>query len=178
MKRTIQKSSSTAAHEVGELLESLFTRLAAFPDQCVWIVSPWISDIPIVDQRFASVPGLAMLGQRRLTMVEVLGRLAEIGTTVVVALRDDAINQSMLRRLTVLAADDRTQGRLLVHPTDNTHHDKTMVGDDFVITGSMNFTISGTFFNDERVEYTTDPASVAEARLDLHARFPGRIDVG
>jgi len=176
VKRSIQKSSSTAANEVAELLESLFTRLAAFPDRCIWIVSPWVSDIPIIDQRFGAVPKLEGLGRRRLALVEVLGTLAENGTTVAIALRDDAINKSVLRRLTVLAADDRSQGRLLVYPTDKMHHDKTMVGDDFVITGSMNFTISGTAFNDERVEYTTDPASVAEARLDLHARFPGRID--
>jgi phosphatidylserine/phosphatidylglycerophosphate/cardiolipin synthase-like enzyme len=176
MTRTIQKSSSTAATEVADLLESVFTRLALFPDRCVWIVSPWISDISVVDQRFGVVPNLEGYGRRRLTLFEVLGALAKGGTTVVVALRDDKINQRTLQRLKALASDHRLEGRLFVHPTDNNHHDKTMVGDDFVITGSMNFTVSGTAFNDERVEYSTAPGKVAEAQLDLHDRFPGRLD--
>lgn len=176
MTRTIQKSSSTAATEVADLLESVFTRLALFPDRCVWIVSPWISDIPVVDQRFGVVPNLEGYGRRRLTLFEVLGALAKGGTTVVVALRDDRINQRTLRRLKALAGDHRLEKRLFVHLTDNNHHDKTMVGDNFVITGSMNFTVSGTAFNDERVEYSTDPGRVAEAQLDLHDRFPGRLD--
>ena len=176
MTRTIQKSSSTAATEVADLLESIFTRLALFPDRCVWIVSPWISDISVVDQRFGVVPNLEGYGRRRLNLFEVLGALATGGTTVVVALRDDRINQRTLRRLKALAGDHRLEGRLLVHLTDNKHHDKTMVGDNFVITGSMNFTVSGTAFNDERVGYSTDPGTVAEAQLDLHDRFPGRLD--
>jgi len=178
MTRIIQKSSSTAATEVADLLESIFTRLALFPDRCVWIVSPWISDISVVDQRFGVVPNLEGYGRRRLTLFEVLGALAEAGTTIVVALRDDGINQWAVRRLTALAGDRRLEGRLFVHLTDKKHHDKTMVGDDFVITGSMNFTMNGTAFNDERVEYSTDPRGVAEAQLDLHDRFPGRLDGG
>jgi phosphatidylserine/phosphatidylglycerophosphate/cardiolipin synthase-like enzyme len=176
MTRTIQKSSSTAATEVAELLESVFTRLAVFPDRCVWIVSPWITDIPVVDQRFGVVANLEGYGRRRLTLVEVLGALAKLGTTVVVALRDDRTNQRTIQSLQALADDHRLEGRLLVHLTGNTHHDKTMVGDNFVISGSMNFTVSGTAFNDERVEYSTDPGRVAEAQLDLHERFPGRLD--
>ena len=176
MTRTIQKSSSTAATEVADLLESIFTRLILFPDRCIWIVSPWISDINVVDQRFGVVPNLESYGRRRLSLLEVLGALAEGDTTVVVALRDDRINQRTIGRLQSLAREHRLEGKLSVHLTNNKHHDKTMVGDNFVITGSMNFTVSGTAFNDERVEYSTDPGRVAEAQLDLHDRFPGRLE--
>jgi hypothetical protein len=55
-------------------------------------------------------------------------------------------------------------------------HDKGLVGDDYELAGSMNFTRAGININTEHVILRTDPSLVAERRLQLNARWKSRLD--
>ena len=60
-------------------------------------------------------------------------------------------------------------------PTIERMHQKALTGDDFVISGSMNFTFSGVMLNKEHVQFQTDQVSVAAAQMDLQKQFGGRL---
>jgi hypothetical protein len=51
-----------------------------------------------------------------------------------------------------------------------------LVGDDYELSGSMNFTRAGISINTEHLIFRTDPAFIAERRLELQARWKARID--
>ena len=84
--RHIHKSSWRCQDEVRELLQAIFVGEMLAPSQCLWLVSPWISDIPVIDNRAGAFDALdSSWGPRALRLGEVITRSLQIGTTVVVA---------------------------------------------------------------------------------------------
>src|SRR5262249_3825274 len=63
--RVIRKSSAQSSTEVQDLLSGLFSLELIRPSTCLWLVSPWISDVKIIDNTAATFPTLARFGQRR-----------------------------------------------------------------------------------------------------------------
>ena len=49
--RRIFRSSSTSNAEIRELLESLFAAELLSPSRCLWLVSPWLTDLELLDNR-------------------------------------------------------------------------------------------------------------------------------
>jgi hypothetical protein len=52
-----------------------------------------------------------------------------------------------------------------------TLHEKGLIGENFYLRGSMNFTYSGIYINDEHIELTTEPDQVARAILEAQQRW-------
>ena len=147
------------------LLETVLAAECLRPSEVLWVVSPWISDVPVFDNRGGSFSYVfANAGERELRLSEVLTRLAEAGTAVIIATRDDPHNASFLAALA-------TGGGEISVVTSAELHEKTLAGDDFVLSGSMNFTQAGLDWNEEQVTLDTDPETVAAARRDLRSRW-------
>jgi len=164
-----QIHSSARSTELRDLLQSLFVGEVLIPSRCVWLVSPWISDIPIIDNETNLFAQLAPEWPRsRVVLTQVIARMLTAGTTVHVATRDDEINRSFLLALRSLG----DEGRLRVHTSDDLH-EKGLLGDDFYLSGSMNFTVAGIQINEEVVHLITDPAEVAHNRVVLTQRWGG-----
>ncbi len=145
---------------VGELL---------LPSRCVWLVSPWISDIPVINNESNSFAQLAPEWSRgHVPLSKVIAHILEAGTTVHVATRDNDRNRSFLTTLDALCQ----KPRLKVHTSDELH-EKGLLGDDYYLSGSMNFTVSGIQINEEVVHLITDPADVARNRVSLTQRWGG-----
>ena len=49
MNRVIYKARDQANQEVIRMLEALFVTELSSPSHCLWVVSPWISDVPLID---------------------------------------------------------------------------------------------------------------------------------
>jgi phosphatidylserine/phosphatidylglycerophosphate/cardiolipin synthase-like enzyme len=132
------------------------------------VLSPWISDIDVVDNsagQFKSIlPGMP---SRRIRLTEVLLELARRGCDVRVLIRDADSNALVLRRLED-AGGNGPRPTVKIHPY---LHDKGIVGDRFHIQGSMNFTYFGQAVNDEGVTLTQDPHAIAEARIAYNAKY-------
>ena len=169
MTRVIRKSATSSSQEVRDLLESLFAIQIMCPSPSLWLVSPWVSDLPILDNRTGAYPLLDSVGMRFITLAEILVDLAGRGCNVIVATRDDPINEAFLARLGRLAENRNVLDmvRIEVVPQDRRLHDKALTGGDFSISGSMNFTFSGALLNEEQVELHVDEAYVAAAQRDL-----------
>ena len=164
-RRTV-RTNPRAGVRVNEILSTALVSELLDPSAHLWLVSPWVSDIIVVDNRDEHLE--AVLGQdyvRTLYLTEVLAILASGGSTLHVAVRPDDHNNAFLSRLE----------RTLSHPFDlhrgEDLHEKTICGGEWLITGSMNFTWRGLEVNDEAVMYSVDSELAAQTRLDLEHRW-------
>jgi len=168
VKRIIRKSRAIASGEVRSLIQTALLSELLAPSDVLWVVSPWVNDVPVIsndDGRFAAI--LPQIESRDAHLSEVLATLAQAGTTLVVAVRPDRSNDTFL---TTLRNAPIPSGRLLERQ-DSALHEKTLAGDRYVITGSMNFTRAGIDYNEEQVTFDDDVALVAEVRAGLRQRW-------
>ncbi|MER5265094.1 phospholipase D-like domain-containing protein DpdK [Actinosynnema sp. NPDC002837] len=174
MNRVIRKSKAQSAGEALDLLAALFSAELASPAKCLWLVSPWISDVELLDNTTGAYSSLMRFGRRRVRLAEVLVTLATSGTEVVVATTSDNHNRTLRDRLEVLSGDLHVESRLkvVVDSTDQLHT-KALTSDDYALAGSMNITYNGIHLREEQVELRTEPDYVAQARMDAHGRFGG-----
>lgn len=173
--RVIRKSATASGREAIELLASLFALELLKPSRCLWVISPWVTDFPIIDNRFGGFPSLDRLGRRMITLAEVLVTLAAESATVVIATRQDAGNAAFRARLSRFAEDEGVADRVsvVIVADEQRLHEKALAGDDFVVSGSMNFTFAGALLNEEQVQLHSDEAYVAATQKDLYQRFGG-----
>ena len=174
MNRVIRKSQGASASEAADLLAGLFSAELCFPSTCLWLVSPWISDVELLDNSTGGFDALARHGRRKIRLAEILVTLATHGTHVVVGTTTDDHNTRFLQRLRLLAEDRRVADKLTISidTTDNLHT-KALTGDDFALSGSMNITFNGIQIREELIDLRTESAYVAEARMAAYDRFGG-----
>src|SRR4051812_22681560 len=142
--RVIRKSQSASASEAADLLAGLFSAELCSPSTCLWLVSPWISDVELIDNSTGGFDALTRFGRRPIRLVEILAALAGLGTHIVIGTTTDSHNTAFLQRLRALAADLRVDRKLTVSidPSEKLHT-KALTGDDFALSGSMNITFNG-----------------------------------
>jgi phosphatidylserine/phosphatidylglycerophosphate/cardiolipin synthase-like enzyme len=146
------------------------------PSGCLWVVSPWISDVGLLDNSAGDFPALTRFGRRQIRLVELLCSLAERGTDVVIATTEDGHNDTFRARLALVARDLRVEERVHVEiDSSGWLHTKSITTDNFVLVGSMNITHNGIHLREEHVELRTDVDFVAQARMDAFDRFGGRL---
>lgn len=176
MNRVIRKSQSASANEAADLLAGLFSAELCCPSVCLWLVSPWISDVELIDNSTGGFDALARYGRRPIRLAEVLATLAESGSHIVVGTTTDSHNKRFLQRLQILAGDLRVEERLTISidPSENLHT-KALTGDDFALSGSMNITFNGIQIREELIDLRTENSFVAQARMDAFDRFGGVI---
>ncbi|WP_267618360.1 phospholipase D-like domain-containing protein DpdK [Gordonia bronchialis] len=176
MNRVIRKSQNASASEAADLLAGLFSAELCLPSRSLWLVSPWVSNVELLDNSAGTFGPLTRFGKRRVRLAEILVALASSGTHVVVGTTADEHNKQFLERLGLLAEDMRV-GRLITTSIDasNNLHTKALTGDDFALTGSMNITFNGIQIREELVDLRTDEAYVAQARMDAFDRFGGAL---
>ena len=174
MNRVIRKSQRASASEAADLLAGLFSAELCSPSSCLWLVSPWISDVELIDNGSGSFDALARFGRRPIHLVEILVTLAGLGTHIVIGTTTDAHNTRFLQRLELLFGDQRVDKRLTVSidPSQNLHT-KALTGDDFALSGSMNITFNGIQIREELIDLRTEESYVAQARMDAYDRFGG-----
>jgi PLD-like domain len=152
---------------VNDLLQTLFVTELLDPSNELLVLSPWISDIVVIDNsagQFKSLlPGVPA---RPVRLTEVLTELARRGARVRIVIRDHENNTAVRTRINDLPASG-PRPEILIR--DNLH-DKGLLSDRFHVHGSMNFTFFGQAVNEEGVTVTSDPDAVARARLDYQGR--------
>lgn len=151
-----------------DVLSGVIASELCSPSPELWLVSGWVSDVTVIDNSSRQLDGL--IGHdagSRLTLSDVLRVLATKGTEVHVALRDVEHNLDFLRRLgslprihTYLSAD---------------LHEKILVGWDWTLKGSMNFTWNGLQRNEESIDLQVGPTVASTQRLELRTRWLGGV---
>lgn len=174
MNRVIRKDQAHSSGEASSLLAALMATELLHPSKCLWLISPWISDLILLDNSAGTYDALRRWGTRPVRLAEILATLLSSSATVVIATTPDPNNRRFLDRLLSLAKDARHDDRLLVFEDEsNMLHAKSIVADDFALVGSMNLTYTGVHLRAEHLELRTDPEFVAEARISAFESFGG-----
>jgi len=164
-------NSRLSPRQIPELLQSVFVAELLVPSRCIWLVSPWVSDIPIIDNTANNFLTLEPSWSRsRIRLSQVLLTLAEKGTTIHVATRPDTHNRSFMEGFKMMA--DAKGLAVKLHQKEELHA-KGLVGDSFALNGSMNFTFNGISVNEEELNYYTDPTAISERKIILTERWGG-----
>jgi hypothetical protein len=144
--------------QLTEVLRSLIALELMAPSETISLISPWISDMPLVDNRFGQFRAIMPeMGKTQLGLVDVLITLAERGCQVRVMYRPHVPQtEGFLRRLPPFI-----KCKAIEHL-----HEKGLICNHFYLRGSMNFTYSGVNLNEESIELTTQPDQVAKACLE------------
>jgi hypothetical protein len=164
-----QLHSTPRRYEIPDLLQTIFAAEMLFPSRRLWLVSPWISDIPVLNNQADAFTSLEPdWARQRVRLSQLLAWLVAHGSTVHVATRNDDHNHAFLEALQA-----RTQGQQThVHIADQLH-EKGLLGDGFFLSGSMNFTHGGISTYEEVVHYFTAPEAVASSRITFGRRWGG-----
>lgn len=176
MNRVIRKSQDASSNEAANLLSGIFGAELCLPGRCLWLVSPWISNVELIDNSAGTYDALTRFGKRRIRLVEILVALADAGTHVVIGTTSDAHNVRFLQALRLQTEDLRIADRVTIDVDSSDRlHTKALTGDDFALAGSMNITFNGIQVREEHIDLRTDEAYVAQARMDAFDRFGGLL---
>lgn len=154
---------------IRDLLQSLFIAELLKPSYPLWLAFGWISDVEILDnsaRQFSPFqPDWPATGIR---LSAVIKALVERGGKVALVLRDVEHNKIFVERLSSIRAQYPTR---LVIAFGAVVHEKGILGDDFLLSGSMNLTFNGITVNDEHLTLRTDRSAVEEWRLVMEQKW-------
>ena len=177
MIRHIRKGMGRARYDVGHALESLFVAetISASPE--IWIVSPWISDVVLIDNRGGRYEHLRLAGERTLKISDVLVFMASRFETRITVVVSDHEWASEFRMVLPRVFKEKNLEHLLnfiIKPQQELH-EKSITTSDWQVSGSMNFTKQGIDVKDEVVAIDTSQRNASEAIIDLRQRFPWKV---
>ena len=168
--RRIFKSAVTGQNLIRELLQlMLLGELLAPGGDRAWLVSPWISNMILFDNRaggFSSVN--PEWGSREIRLVEIAVDLMARGTRLGIATSVDAHNDALIELLADAASEAGLSDQLTIIQRRHLHT-KGVLMKRGLLTGSMNLTYNGLELNDEMIVYDTTPKTLAEARLNFES---------
>ncbi|MBV9510098.1 MAG: hypothetical protein JO303_07445, partial [Caulobacteraceae bacterium] len=98
--RRIFRSATTSQNVIRELLQLVFLAELADPGEAVWIVSPWVSNIALLNNRAGGFDVVnPEWGRREVRLAEVGVTLMARGGRLIVVTRPDGHNRTFLERL-------------------------------------------------------------------------------
>lgn len=156
--------------QIADLLTVLFAAELLAPSRRMWLVSPWISNLVVLDNRADQFVSLQPAWSRtNVSLATILAQLASAGTHIRVVTRSDPHNRAFRVELGRLTS---SSGASVPVRLQDTLHAKGLVTDRFALWGSMNFTNNGIDVNDEFIQFTTDKAKMAQFATELAAAYP------
>lgn len=168
--RQFLQSAVNARNAVRELLQIVFAAELLCPSRSLWLVSPWIRDIPVLDNTTGSFLSLCPdFPQSEIRLSLVLRQLLVRGAQVVIAARPDPGNTQVYDGLRGIGAENS----LVFHEREELHA-KGIVGDAFSLIGSMNLTYNGIDRLTEMLIFETDRPKVEQLRLTFRREYGGR----
>ena len=163
--RRIFKSAMTSQKLIHELLQNMFLSELLDTSEEVWFVSPWISDVALLDNRGGSFDSINPDWRGRVVrLTDIAIHLLSRGSRVVIVTRGDEHNRTFLDKLSVMAHESAVDNFIELIVRESLHT-KGILLDSGILLGSMNITYNGLELNDEFVEYDVESKSIASARL-------------
>jgi phosphatidylserine/phosphatidylglycerophosphate/cardiolipin synthase-like enzyme len=165
--RRIFKSQLTGPETLRELLETMFISEMLSPGPVIYIISPWVSNIILIDNRSGTFDTLnPEWGHKEVRVVDVIVSLMSRGCRVVIVTRNDEKNTSFLNLLNDQAAQNGLENAVTTY-SRNSLHTKGILLTGCSLLGSMNLTYFGLHLNDEQVTFSIDKEDLAHTRLEF-----------
>ncbi|WP_082897170.1 phospholipase D-like domain-containing protein DpdK [Thalassotalea crassostreae] len=167
--RTIFINNKFGIRQLKETLSNLLVGSCLSPDN-LWLVSPWLTDFDLLDNRTGDWDALnPVWGTRIVKFSELLIYAIESGCKLNLVTNNDAINDAFEQRL-LQKIDD--PGALKVMKSEKLHT-KGLLTPSYFLAGSMNFTYSGTHKNEEQLVLNLDADAILEAKLEFENLYGG-----
>ena len=167
--RQFLQSANDARNVMREVLQIIFAAELLAPSKCLWIVSPWLRDIPVIDNSSGAFTTLCPEFQNgEVGLTKVLHELLNRGAQIVIATRPEAGNLQLLDSLN----DRQASGKLILVQRAELHA-KGIVGDRIALFGSMNFTFNGLERLTEMLVLQTKTEEVQKLRLTFREEYGG-----
>lgn len=159
----------TQARAIRDLLQSLLAMEAIQPSKPLWLLSAWVTDAPMLDngaRQYTAIDPEWPTGP--VVLSTVLRTMLQRGGHIHLITRPDAINDPFIQTMRRLQGEHPSRLKIVLAEH---FHEKGLLGDDYDLSGSMNFTRKGIEVNDEHLIFRTEPHIVAERRLVLNSRW-------
>ena len=169
--RSLRTSALSSREELADALQALFVAELLVPSTPLWIITPWISDVVVIDNRSGRFGGLVPdMPKRPIRLAEMLTSQLQRGGGVVVASRPDDHNQSFIQQLIERATNAGVVDRLVCRSATELH-EKGILTREMLLSGSMNLTYNGLRRLEESIILTDDSDAVARARHAYEDRW-------
>jgi len=156
------------AQSIRDLLQSLFLLEIVKPSKRVWLGSAWISDIPIINNRAKQCASFEPdWPEDYVSLVKVLEAIVKRGVELIIITRNDRPNQSFIEKIKIVASKYPNLKLIL----KDEFHEKGLLGEDYELMGSMNFTRNGIEINDEHIKYTCDTEVAAQRQVEMMQKY-------
>jgi hypothetical protein len=161
--RIINSVSRGSSIELTQALSSLLAIELLSPSNVVYLLSPWLSDVVLLRNAFGQFRSVVPeISEKDVRLSQLLNSLAERGTRVRITCRPyQPQTENFLSKLV---------SRIEIKKAE-TLHEKGLISARFYLRGSMNFTFSGVYLNDEHIEITTEPEQVTRALAEANLRW-------
>lgn len=168
LRRRLFKTQITGVSTLRELLQTMFLAELLHSDGGVhWIVSPWISNVALIDNRSGNFDSICPeWGRREIRLVELLTTFMARGNRVVIVTRNDEKNENLIATLRDETVRQALESQYTLVKNDKLHT-KGIVFSRSMILGSMNITYNGIEIGDESIEFCIDLEDIARTRLEL-----------
>ena len=169
--RNLRTTAFASREELADAMQNVFVAEVLRPSRPLWLVTPWISDVPLVDNRPGRFVGLLPgLPRRVLRLGELLEHQLIRGGSVVVACRPDTHNAAFTATLTRRAEELGVEASLRTLFSDELH-EKGILTDRLLLSGSMNLTYNGLRRLEESIHLTNSGDAVARTRIEYQDRW-------
>ena len=169
--RSLRTTAFASREELADALQCVFVSEVLVPSTPLWIVTPWISDVPIIDNRAGLFAGLIpALPQRWLRLGEILEQQLIRGGSLVIACRPDDHNRSFTDQIQRRSREIGREQRLRVSMSAELH-EKGILSGSLALGGSMNLTYNGLRRLEEVIHLTDEGDAVARARAAYQDRW-------
>jgi hypothetical protein len=169
--RVIKSKSRGSSVLLVDCLSSHLTLELLSPSPELYLISPWLSQVPLINNRFGQFRVLTSeLNKSELHLADILTLLAEKGTHIYIMCRPNhPPTEAFLKPLL------SNQRSIKCRQSENLH-EKGLISHHFYLRGSMNFTYSGVNLNDESIEVDTEHAVVGRALVEARRTWEGMIE--
>lgn len=150
-----------------EVLGAQIAGLLIMPE-LIWLVSPWISDFVLLDNRSGDWDALEpSWGNREIGFNEVLARAVNGGCQLKLVTRSDSKNMAFISQLKNRLNNASDLKLLMLEPV----HTKGFLTSKFFLKGSMNYTFTGANRNDEHLILTNEKNVISEAMIEFDGHY-------
>ena len=167
--RVICRAADQSRAAVSDLIEAALVAELVAPGSRLVVISPWITDFPVIDNRAGQFSHLdAQWGAARIRLSSALRSLMLRVVHISVACRSGISEEEFIERLRLAAQTDGTDELLTLQRDDDLlrdrAHEKALIAQSWALHGSMKF-----YLQRRRVERRT---------RDVYDRPSDRGDVG
>jgi len=167
--RAIILHNELGMRQLKETLSNILLGLSQCPDT-IWLVSPWVTDFDLLDNRSNNWSNLnPTWGARKVRFTELLIYAIESGCKLNLVANEDSINHAFINRLRTVITDSES----LTIIKSESLHTKGFLTSSLWLAGSMNFTYSGIHLNQEQVQLNMSPDIILEMKLEFEETFLG-----